>query len=122
MAQITKKLTPRQERFVEEYLIDLNATQAAVRAGYSKRTAQEQGSRLLSNVMVQTAVQKRMDARSKRTEITSDAVLGEIMYITMSNLADAYDANGKTLPLQEMPEARSTRDQTAGADPWSQSH
>ena len=51
-------LTPKQQRFVEEYLIDLNATQAAIRAGYSEKTAQEQSSRLLSNVMVQEAVQK----------------------------------------------------------------
>ena len=51
-----KKLTDKQRRFVEEYLIDLNATQGAIRAGYSKKTAQEQSSRLLSNVMVQDAI------------------------------------------------------------------
>ena len=49
------KLTNRQKRFVEEYLIDLNARQAAIRAGYSPKTAQEQASRLLANVKVQTA-------------------------------------------------------------------
>ena len=51
-----KKLTQRQQLFTEEYLVDLNATQAAVRAGYSPKTAQEQGSRLLCNVMVAAAV------------------------------------------------------------------
>ena len=50
------KLTNRQKRFVEEYLIDLNARQAAIRAGYSPKTAQEQASRLLANVKVQTAI------------------------------------------------------------------
>ena len=49
-------LTPRQQRFVDEYLIDLNATQAAIRAGYSPKTAQSQSSRLLSNVMVRAAI------------------------------------------------------------------
>ncbi len=70
-----RKLTPRQARFIDEYLIDLNATQAAVRAGYSRKTAQEQSSRLLSNVMVAAAIEKAMAKRSQRTEITQDQVL-----------------------------------------------
>lgn len=57
------KLTRKQQRFVDEYLIDLNATQAAIRAGYSEKTAQEQSSRLLSNVMVQEYMQKKMQQR-----------------------------------------------------------
>lgn len=68
-------LNARQQRFVEEYLVDLNATAAAIRAGYSAKTAQEQGSRLLSNVMVQAAIQAARQAQSKRTEITQDYVL-----------------------------------------------
>lgn len=68
-------LTPKQQRFVEEYLIDLNATQAAIRAGYSEKTAQEQSSRLLSNVMVQEAVQKAKNKLSERTELTVDMVV-----------------------------------------------
>ena len=68
-------LTPKQDRFVEGFLVDLNATQAAVRAGYSARTAQEQGSRLLSNVMVQATIAKAMEARSERTEIDQDMVV-----------------------------------------------
>lgn len=69
------KLTPKQQRFVDEYLVDLNATQAAIRAGYAERTAQEQSSRLLSNVMVQNAIQKAQAKLSGRTEITQDMVL-----------------------------------------------
>src|SRR5690606_6284913 len=61
--------------FVEEYLIDLNATQAAIRAGYSEKTAQEQSSRLLSNVMVQEAVQKAKNKLSERTELTVEMVV-----------------------------------------------
>ena len=73
------ELTAKQGRFVAEYLVDLNATQAAIRAGYSEKTAQEQGSRLLSNVMVASAVQKGMDARAERVEVTQDYVLRTII-------------------------------------------
>lgn len=68
-------INARQQRFVEEYLVDLNATQAAIRAGYSERTANEQGARLLANVSVAAAIQAAIDARSERTEITQDMVL-----------------------------------------------
>lgn len=74
-------LTPKQQRFVEEYLIDLNATQAAIRAGYSEKTAQEQSSRLLSNVMVQDAVQEAQNKLSERTEITQNYVLENIQKV-----------------------------------------
>ncbi len=69
------KLTPKQRRFVDEYLIDLNATQAAVRAGYSAKTANEQAARLLVNVSVQVAIVEAMETRSTRTEISQDDVL-----------------------------------------------
>lgn len=72
-------LTPKQQRFVEEYLIDLNATQAAIRAGYSEKTAQEQSSRLLSNVMVQEAVQRAKNKLSERTELTVDMVVNGLL-------------------------------------------
>ncbi|MGK9252377.1 terminase small subunit [Paenibacillus humicus] len=68
-------LTAKQNKFVAEYLIDLNATQAAIRAGYSKKTAAEQAARLLTNVKVQAAVQSAMAKRAQRTEITADMVL-----------------------------------------------
>lgn len=69
------KLTPKQQRFVEEYLVDLNATQAAIRAGYSPKTANEQASRLLANVNVKAAVAEAQKRLSERTEITQDMVL-----------------------------------------------
>lgn len=72
------KLSKKQQLFVREYLVDLNATQAAIRAGYSAKTAQEQSSRLLSNVIIQQAVQEKMNERSKRTEINADYVLNTI--------------------------------------------
>ena len=69
------KLTKKQELFVKEYLIDLNATQAAIRAGYSKKTAQEIGAQNLSKLMIAEAIQVEMDKRAERTEITQDMVL-----------------------------------------------
>ena len=71
-------LTLKQLAFVREYLIDLNATQAAIRAGYSAKTACEQASRLLSNVKVSVAIQEAMDKRTERTEINADYVLNTI--------------------------------------------
>jgi uncharacterized Zn-finger protein len=68
-------MTPRQQRFVDEYLVDLNATRAAVRAGYSARTAEQQGARLLGNVKVAAAVQAALEARSDRIQISQDDVL-----------------------------------------------
>ncbi|TRM53223.1 terminase small subunit [Achromobacter sp. LC458] len=79
-------LNPKQRRFVDEFLVDLNATQAAVRAGYSKKTAQEQGSRLLSNVMVGKAIEAAQAKRSERTEITQDMVLRELAKIGFSDI------------------------------------
>ncbi len=68
-------LTPKQARFVEEYLLDLNATQAAIRAGYSKKTANEQGAQLLAKLSIRQAVAEAQAIRSKRTEITQDEVI-----------------------------------------------
>jgi phage terminase small subunit len=79
-------LTPKQQAFVREYLIDFNGTQAATRAGYSPKTAQEQSSRLLSNVMVQSAVQEAINQRSERTQITQDMVLKELALIGFARM------------------------------------
>lgn len=74
----TQELTDRQARFCEEYLIDLNATQAAIRAGYSEKTANEQGARLLANVSVQEKIAELKAERAKRTEMTQDSVIQEL--------------------------------------------
>ena len=82
------KLNERQERFCNEYLIDLNATQAAIRAGYSEKTAAAQAARLLTNVNIQTYIQQRKQDRVERTEITQDMVIQELALIAFSNAAD----------------------------------
>ena len=104
------KMTDKQKRFCDEYLIDLNATQAAIRAGYSEKTATEQGARLLANVKVQEYIQERKDKRIKRTEITQDMVLKELATIAFSNATDyarvvekdaMVEVNGVTVPLED---------------------
>ncbi len=72
------KLTAKQERFVAEYLIDLNATQAAIRAGYAEKGAAVEGSRLLANPKLAAAVAAAQAARAERIEITHDYVLTSI--------------------------------------------
>ena len=79
------KLTEKQKRFVEEYLVDLNATQAAIRAGYSPKTANEQGARLLANVSIQHALQKAMQDREQRTVVTADRVVQELWNIVTAD-------------------------------------
>lgn len=74
-------MTPKQEAFVSEYLIDLNATQAAIRAGYSAATAYSQGQRLLKDVEISAAIEKAMAERSMRTNITQDQVVRELARI-----------------------------------------
>lgn len=79
------KLTDKQKRFCEEYLVDLNATQAALRAGYKEKTAYAQGQRLLKKVEAQEYLTNLMNERSKRTEITADKVLQELAAIAFSD-------------------------------------
>lgn len=82
------KLTKKQQRFVDEYLIDLNATQAAIRAGYSEDSAKEIGCENLTKPNIQQAVAEQMAERSKRTEITQDKVLRELAAIAFAKTTD----------------------------------
>jgi phage terminase small subunit len=72
-------LTPKQARFVEEYLVDLNATQAAVRAGYSERTADKQGSQLLGKPRIALAIAAAQSQRSEKTQVTLEYVIGRLV-------------------------------------------
>lgn len=75
------KLTPKQKRFVAEYLVDLNATQAAIRAGYSEKRASEIGYQLLQKTTVQAEIRKAMADREERTGVTQDWVVQELYKI-----------------------------------------
>lgn len=81
-------LTAKQKRFCEEYIVDLNGTQAAIRAGYSPHTANEQAVRLLAKVSSQEYIQELKQARSARTEITADRVLQELASVAFAKIDD----------------------------------
>ena len=89
--ETVQELTDKQVRFVEEYLVDFNATQAALRAGYSPKTANEQGSRLLANVSISDYIDKAMAERSRRTGISQDRVILELARIGFAKITDVID-------------------------------
>ena len=93
-------LTDKQKRFCEEYLIDLNATQAAIRAGYSPKTAEQTASRLLRNVKVQEYIAKRQKELSRSTEITQERVIKELALIAFSNNADYAHVVEKNMQVE----------------------
>lgn len=97
-------MTPKREQFVKEYLIDLNATKAAERAGYSKKTAYSMGQQLLKDIEVAAALEKAQQKRSMRTEITADRVLKELGLIGFSDLRGMFDDAGKLRPVHELEE------------------
>jgi phage terminase small subunit len=108
VVSVAAKLTPKQRLFVKEYLVDLNATQAAIRAGYSAKNAGKIGPELIGKTRIKEAIQVEMDARAKRTEITADRVLKELAKIGFADIKDflayrtektviGYDDNGQPI-------------------------
>lgn len=85
---IVAKLTDKQRRFCEEYIVDLNATQAAIRAEYSEKTAYSMGQRLLKKVEAQEYIKQLKEERAARTQIEADRVIYELSLIAFSNAAD----------------------------------
>lgn len=85
-------LTPKQKRFVAEYLVDLNATAAAKRAGYSAKTADRIGPELLGKTCVSQAIQEAMKRREQRTEVTQDYVICKLREIADKDASDAQDS------------------------------
>lgn len=109
-------LNPKQAQFVREYLVDLNATQAAVRAGYSAKTAEQQGPRLLGNVGVQAAIEAAMTKRAARTELEQDRVVKELSRLAFADIRKVvrwgikevgigFDADGKRLSPEDIGDA-----------------
>ena len=106
-----KKLTARQKKFANEYPVDLNGTQAAIRAGYSPRSANPKASEMLKNPQIAAIIAEKMDARSKRTEVTADRVVEELAKIAFGNIGDYVkitEDGGAKVDLSE-----TTRDQLA---------
>lgn len=94
-------LTPKREKFVEEYLVDLNGTQAAIRAGYSANTANEQAARLLANASVSAAIAERRAALSKAVEVTQERIVAE--YARMAFYDPASIAGQSMTGPQDIP-------------------
>lgn len=88
-------LTKKQKAFIQEYLVDLNATQAAIRAGYSKKTAYSIGQENLTKPEIQQALQEAQKRREKRTEVTQDYVIAKLREIVEKDASDGPDSELK---------------------------
>ncbi len=95
-------LTAKQQRFVDEYLKDLNGTQAAIRAGYSAKSAAVIAAENLIKPNVQVAISECMQQRSSRTGITADRVLQELGRLAFLDIRKAYNADGSLKPVHEL--------------------
>ena len=99
---MSKELSPKQQRFCDEYLIDLNATKAAERAGYSVKTANEQGARLLANVSVASQIDQLKKARAQATGITAERVLQEIAKLAFFDPRKLLNEDGTPKKINEL--------------------
>ncbi|WP_170308637.1 terminase small subunit [Ancylobacter pratisalsi] len=95
-------MTAKQQRFAEEYLVDLNATQAARRAGYSAKTAVDIGRQLLRKTPVAERIATGMAERGARTQVTQDRVLQEVARIAFLDIRKVFNGDGTMKPLHEM--------------------
>lgn len=103
-----KKLTKKMEMFCKEYLIDHNATQAAIRAGYSKHTANEIGNGNLAKASIKERIAELQAPKIKKLDLTADMVMAELKNLAFSNIGDFFDDDGYIKEFNEL-----TRDQTA---------
>jgi phage terminase small subunit len=97
-----KPLSAQMLRFVDEYVIDTNGTQAAIRAGYSAKTANEQAARLLAKVSIQKLIKEKLDALSKQTGFTAEKVLREMGRVALSDARKLFNENGVMKPIAEL--------------------
>lgn len=95
-------ISPKQRSFIAEYLVDKNGTQAAIRAGYSPKTANEQASRLLANVNISTLVAEGLAKQVHQTQITAERTLREIVTLATMDLRGFYDESGNLKPLHTL--------------------
>ncbi len=96
-------MTPKNQAFVNEYLIDLNITQAYIRAGYNARGARQHGYRLFHRPGIQAAIQAGKKLRSERTKIDADWVLTRLACEATADLAELYTKSGELKPIAEWP-------------------
>ncbi|WP_431129727.1 terminase small subunit [Flagellimonas flava] len=96
-------LTDKQRKFCEEYMVDLNATQAAIRAGYSEKTAREQASQNLSKLNIQNYIHELQKDIRERNKITVDGVVKSIADIATFDIAQCYNEDGSLKPIHDIP-------------------
>jgi phage terminase small subunit len=94
------RLTPKQQKFVDEYLVDLNATQAAIRAGYSSTNADKIGSQLLGKTRVSEAIQQAMQKRGQRTGVTQDQVIRQLAKVAFLDIRDVVTWDEKSIRIR----------------------
>lgn len=94
-------MTPKQERFIAEYRKDLNATQAAIRAGYSPKTANEQGARLLADASVSKVLAEKTKKALDKLELSAERTLSETASLAFSDLSAFYTETGDVKPMSE---------------------
>ncbi|WP_289024344.1 terminase small subunit [uncultured Salegentibacter sp.] len=99
------QLTPKQQKFISEYLVDLNATQAAIRAGYSESGARTEGARLLANANIQQKIQEEREKAAERNKISVDECVGILANLARFDIAEIYDSNGNLKSLDQIPKA-----------------
>jgi phage terminase small subunit len=99
-----KLKNPKHEIFCQEYVARFNGTQAAIKAGFSPKTADQQASRLLTKVKIKERVEELKVKREKRLEVTADKVIKEIARIAFFDTAKLYDENGNLLDIQDLDE------------------
>lgn len=97
-----KPLHPRKEAFCGEYIIDFNAYQSAIRAGYSEKSARHMGCMMLQEPAIIERVQQLIAERSQRTEITADRVLREVARIGLSDVRRLFTKTGTMVPIHEL--------------------
>src|ERR1044072_1639407 len=96
------KLSDKQIRFCNEYLVDFNATQAAIRAGYSKKTANEQASRLLTNVSIKTYIDERKQQHISKIDYSIERTLTEIARLAFQDARKYFKEDGSLIPIHEL--------------------
>lgn len=95
-------MTPKQARFVAEYLVDLNAKQAAIRAGYSPTSAEYQGSKLLADRKVSQAIAKKQSVQLAKVDLTAEMVKERLRILAFQDIRKLFDADGNLKPIHSL--------------------
>jgi phage terminase small subunit len=99
---MTAKFTAKRRAFIDEYMVDRNGAQAAIRAGYSAKTAKEIAYRLMDRPEIADAIEKRTEKLAKKAGVTAERVIEELAAIGFADIRELYDADGNLLPINQL--------------------